>query len=195
MTIEERIAHIQEAVMEEARLEADSITKQHEKMLAGIFNQHRDEALRQSEVRIRGELINARQQQNMAASRAQIELKREYGKRQKELKKELFEEVEQKLQEYMKTDEYRKALVRYIEKALRFANGEELTIYINPTDADKKEYLEEHTGMKLTVSKEDFVGGVRAVVHGRNVLIDHAYKGALENEYQKFLFRGGVGIG
>ena len=95
----------------------------------------------------------------------------------------------------MKTDEYKRALVRYIEKALRFANGEELTIYINPTDADKKEFLEEHTGMKLTVSKEDFVGGVRAVVHGRNVLIDHAYKGELENEYQKFLFRGGVGIG
>ena len=195
MTIEERIAHIQESAMEEARLKADAITKQHEKMLAGIFNQHRDEAVRQSEVRIRGELINARQQQNMAASRAQIELKREYGKRQKELKKELFEEVERKLQEYMKTDAYEKALVPYIEKALRFANGEELTIYINPTDADKKDYLEEHTGMKLTVSKEDFVGGVRAVVHGRNVLIDHAYKGALENEYQKFLFRGGVGIG
>ena len=77
MTIEERIAHIQEAAMEEARMKADSITKQHENMLAGIFNQHRDEAVRQSEVRIRGELINARQQQNMAASRAQIELKRE----------------------------------------------------------------------------------------------------------------------
>ncbi len=195
MTLEERIAHIQEAAMEEARLKADAITKQHEKMLTGIFNQHRDEAVRQSEVRIRGELINARQQQNMAASRAQIELKREYGKRQKELKKELFEEVEKKLQEYMKTEEYEKNLVRYIEKALRFANGEELTIYINPTDADKKEYLEEHTGMQLTVSKEDFIGGVRAVIHGRNVLIDHAYKGALENEYQKFLFRGGVGIG
>ena len=195
MTIEERIAHIQEAAMQEARLKADAITKQHEKMLANIFNQHRDETVRQSEVRIRGELINARQQQNMAASKAQTELKREYGKRQKELKKELFEEVERMLREYMKTDAYEKALVKYIEKALRFANGEELTIYINPTDADKKDYLEEHTGMKLTVSKEDFVGGVRAVVHGRNVLIDHAYKGALENEYQKFLFRGGVGIG
>ena len=59
----------------------------------------------------------------MAASRAQIELKREYGKRQKELKKKLFEEVEQKLQEYMKTDEYKRALVRYIEKALRMFSG------------------------------------------------------------------------
>ncbi len=195
MTIEERIAHIQEAAMEEARMKADSITKQHENMLAGIFNQHRDEAVRQSEVRIRGELINARQQQNMAASRAQIELKREYGKRQKELKKKLFEEVEQKLQEYMKTDEYPRLLISYIEKAARFAGGAAMTIYINPTDADKKEYLEEHTGMALTVSKEDFIGGVRAVIQEKNILIDHAFKGAIENEYRKFLFKGGVQVG
>ena len=74
-------------------------------------------------------------------------------------------------------------------------NGEDLKIYINPSDADKKEWLEERTGMTLTVSKENFVGGVRAVVKGRNVLIDHAYKGALEEEFQDFMFRGGTGIG
>ena len=66
-----------------------------------------------------------------------------------------------------------------------------MTIYINPTDADKKEYLEEHTGMALTVSKEDFIGGVRAVIQEKNILIDHA----IENEYRKFLFKGGVQVG
>lgn len=99
------------------------------------------------------------------------------------------------LQEFMKTDEYKELLVAYIEKAARFTNGEDLKIYINPSDADKKEWLEERTGMTLTVSKENFVGGVRAVVKGRNVLIDHAYKGALEEEFQDFMFRGGTGIG
>lgn len=131
----------------------------------------------------------------MAVSKAQLELKREYGKRQKELKQELFQEVLKELQEFMKTDEYKELLVAYIEKAARFTNGEDLKIYINPSDADKKEWLEEHTGMTLTVSKENFVGGVRAVVKGRNVLIDHAYKGALEEEFQDFMFRGGTGIG
>ena len=32
-----------------------------------------------------------------------------------------------------------------------------------------KEYLEEHTGMSLTVSKEDFIGGVRAVIHDKRM--------------------------
>lgn len=123
------------------------------------------------------------------------ELKREIGAMHKDLKKQLFHEVELKLREFMKTEEYRDLLVKYIEKAAQFAGGEEMTIYINPTDADRKTYLEEHTGMELTISKEDFVGGVRAVIHKRNILIDHAYKGALESEYQKFLFRGGSAIG
>ena len=95
----------------------------------------------------------------------------------------------------MKTEEYPRLLISYIEKAARFAGGAAMTIYINPTDADKKEYLEEHTGMALTVSKEDFIGGVRAVIQEKNILIDHAFKGAIENEYRKFLFKGGVQVG
>ena len=85
-------------------------------------------------------------------------------------------------------------VVTYIEKAARFADGKEMTIYLNPSDARWKDYLEEHTGMKLTISKEDFIGGVRAVIHERNILVDYAFKGALENESQKFSFKGGAGI-
>ena len=45
--------------------------------------------------------------------------------------------------------------------------------------------------MELSVRKEGGKGGSGAVLRGRNILIDHAFKGALESEYQKFLFRGG----
>ena len=97
-----------------------------------------------------------------------------------------------KLLAFMRTEEYKEVLIRYIEKAAQFASGMAMTIYINPSDADKKTYLEERTGMTLTISKVDFIGGVRAVVPEKNVLVDYAFKGALENEYQKFQFRGGV---
>ena len=195
MTVEEKISHLQAAAMEEARAEGNAIMKQHEDALLGVFEQHRAELLRQSETRVKAERVGAQQQLNMAMSKAQLELKRELSKTQKELKKELFEEVREVVEEYMKTEEYPRLLISYIEKAARFAGGAAMTIYINPTDADKKEYLEEHTGMALTVSKEDFIGGIRTVVHERNILIDHAFKGAIEREYQKFVFKGGRGIG
>ena len=81
MTIDERVAHLQEAAMEEARAKANAIVKQHEQTLTNVLNQHKGEANRQSDVRIKAETVSARQQQNMAVSKAQLELKREYGKR------------------------------------------------------------------------------------------------------------------
>lgn len=138
MTLEQKIEHLKDAAMQEARAEGNAIMKQHEDALEGVFEQHRAEALRQSETRIKAEGINASQQLNMAMSKAQLELKRELSKTQKELKKELFLEVDEKVQEYMKTEDYKHLLVAYIEKAARFAGGEAMTIYINPTDADKR---------------------------------------------------------
>lgn len=192
MTIEEKIAHLQAASMEEARAEGNAIMNQHRDALEHLFEEHRAEAVRQSETRIKAETTNARQQLNMATSKAQIELKRELSKIQNELKKQLFMEVDQLMKEYMITEDYKRLLISYIEKAAKFANGEELTIYINPTDEGKKAYLEEHTGLTLTVSKEDFTGGIRAVIYGRNILIDYSFKGALESEHAKFLFEGGA---
>lgn len=181
--------------MLEARAQADAIIRQHRAALENINEQHRAEAVRQSETRIKAEETVIRQQFSMATSQAQLEMKREMGRAQKKYKKELFHEVREKLDDFMKTEEYKRVLISYIEKAATFAGGESMTIYINPTDEDKKEYLEEHTGMTLTVSKEDFTGGIRAVIHERNILIDYAFKGSLEREYQKFVFKGGTGSG
>ncbi|WP_049728471.1 V-type ATP synthase subunit E [Dorea sp. D27] len=194
MTLEEKISHLQSAAMEEARAQGNAIIKQHEEALQSVFEQHRAEAVRQSETRLKAETTNARQQLNMAASKAQLELKRELSRTQGELKNKLFDEVLRLIDDYMKTEDYKRLLIAYIENAAKFANGETMTLYLNPSDEDKMAYLQEHTGMTLTVSKEDFIGGIRAVIPGRNILIDHAFKGAVDNEYHKFSFKGGAGI-
>ena len=103
-----------------------------------MFEQHKLERKHQSELRIKSETVSTRQQLNMAVSKAQLEMKREAGKKHKLLKKALFAEVEEELQNFMKTEEYLELLEKYIEKAARFADGEEMTIYINQTDADKR---------------------------------------------------------
>lgn len=194
MTLEEKIAHLQESSMEEARSEGNQIIKSHADALEHIFNEHKAEALRQSETRIKSETTRARQQLNKAMAKSQIELKREQGKCQTELKNRLFEEVNDLINEYMKTPAYCDYLAAQIMNAAKFADGEDLTLFINPTDEDKKDALEARTGMKLTISREDFIGGIRAVIHERNILIDHSFKSAISTEYDKFLFIGGGSI-
>lgn len=194
MTLEEKIAHLQESSMEEARSEGNQIIKSHADALEHIFNDHKAEARRQSETRIKSETTRAKQQLNKAMAKSQIELKREQGKCQTELKNRLFEEVNELIINYMKTPQYIDYLSAHIMSAAQFADGEDLTIFINPTDEDKKADLESRTGMRLTVSREDFTGGIRAVIHERNILIDHSFKSAIGTEYDKFLFIGGGSI-
>lgn len=194
MTLDEKIAHLQATSMEEARAEGNSIIDSYRDALERVFQEHKEEMTRQSELRIKSENMNARQQLSQAAAKAQLELKRQYSKIAQELKDKVFDEAGILVQEYMKTEEYVSFLVACIRKALSFANGEPVTIYINPTDEARKDALEAETGTSLTVSKEDFIGGTRCVIRGRNVLIDNSFKTQLRNEYDNFMFRGGEGI-
>jgi vacuolar-type H+-ATPase subunit E/Vma4 len=195
LTIEEKIAHLQTAAMEDARKEGNSIIEKHRKAHEKVFEMHRVEALRQSETRIQAEVSSAKQQVNMAASRAQLELKRELGEVRMELRKKLFAEVDQLLEEYMDTEEYKTLLVKYIEKACKAAGNEELEIYINSSDEDIKAFLEKETNTKLIVSNEDFIGGIQAIIPARNILVDYSFKSSYETAKRDFLFNvGGAGI-
>ena len=50
MTLEEKIAHLQETVMTEARSEGNAIIDNHKKALESLFEKHKKEATAQSEV-------------------------------------------------------------------------------------------------------------------------------------------------
>lgn len=191
MTLNEKIEHLKTASMEEARAQGNAIIKERSDVLEKLFREHKETALTQAELTLKSETNNAKHELNKAMAKAQIDLKREQGRCQTELKNKLFTRIRVLLDEYMLTDDYEKLLEKQILNALAFAKDADMTIYINPSDADKKERLEMRTGTYLTVSKDDFVGGMRAVIHARHILIDHSFSSKLQEEYDTFLFLGG----
>ena len=193
MTLEEKIAHLRTSSMEQSRAEGNAIIDAHKEALEKVFEDHRAEALRQSETRIKAETTNARLSLNQAAAKSQLEIKRRQGKVQQELKDKIFEEVMGLVNDYMKTEAYGDFLVKCIRQAMHFAGQDPVTIYINPSDETKRPDLEDATGVHLTVSAEDFIGGVRAVIRSRNILIDNSFRTQLRNEYDRFIFLGGDG--
>lgn len=191
MTLEEKITHLQSVSMEQARSEGNAIIDSHREVLDKLFEDHKAEALRQAETRIKAETINAKQKLNQATARSQIDIKRRYGQVQAELKDKLFEEVNQLVLDFMQTEQYDDYLICCIKEAIRFAGNDRVTIYINPSDESKISDLRDATGVQLSVSAIDFIGGVRSVIRSRNVLIDHSFQTAIKNEYDKFVFLGG----
>ena len=193
MTLEEKIADLRTASMEQARAEGNASIDSHREALEKVFEDHKAEALRQSETRIKAETTNARLSLNQAAAKSQLEIKRRQGKVQQELKDKIFEEVMGLVKDYMKTEAYDDFLIKCIRQAEEFAGQDPVVIYINPSDEQKRSDLADTTGVHLTVSAEDFIGGVRAVIRSRNILIDNSFKTQLRNEYDKFIFLGGEG--
>ena len=194
MTLEEKIARLRTTSMKEARAEGNAIIDNYREALQKVLEDHKEEALRQSETRIKAETVSARQQLNQAQARSQLELKRMQGKIQQDLKDKIFEEAAALVQNFMKTEAYKDYLVKRIRKAVAFAGKDAMIIYINPSDESLHSHLEEACGVKLTISDEDFMGGIRTVIRSRNILIDDSFKTALRNEYDKFFFSGGGGI-
>ena len=193
MTLEEKITHLQTAAMEQARAEGNAIIDSHRAALEKVFADHKKEAEHQAELRVREEMTRTKLALNQAKAKSQLEIKRRRGKVQQELKEKVFREAMELVREYMKTGAYDAFLEKCIRRAETYAGDDLAVIYLNPSDEGKKEELEEKTGVSLQIYPEDFIGGVRAEIQSRNILIDHSFQTQLRDEYEKFMFTGGDG--
>lgn len=112
MTLEEKITHLKTTSMEQARAEGNAIIDSHREALDKVFEDHKAEALRQSETRIKAETTNAKLALNQALAKSQLEIKRKQGKIQQELKDKIFEEAQDLIHAFMKTEAYDDFLIR-----------------------------------------------------------------------------------
>lgn len=194
MTLEEKIAYMQAATMEDARANNSRIVESYRDALEKLFNDHKSESLLLSKTQIKSETVNARQQLNQASAKAHLDLKREESRLTQTLKDNIFKEVKALVLEYMKTAEYEAYLVECIQGVIKIAGDGDKTIYLNPSDAHLKASLEAATGETLNVNDKDFFGGIRTIIPARNILIDDSFETKLWNEYNEFIFSGGDSV-
>ena len=190
MNIDEKIKHIQDVTMTRARQEGNDTVNRYRQNLEDLFRKHQEETDAQCEQRIKSETTAAKFRLNAAMSKGALKLRRELSGVQREVKRELFSDVRDRIDEFMKTDEYIDLLDEYIIKAAHYAQGKDILIYLGRSDADKKEILERRTGLSLMVSEEEFIGGIRAVIPEHNMLVDYSFQNAIEREYEDYTFGG-----
>ena len=188
MTTEEKLKHFLDVTVENANAKSVETIEEYKQGLKKVFESHKEDALRKQELQIKLSEENLRKEKNSEVSKQQIEIKKELGKKQEELKSLLFHEVENKLEEYMSTKEYWKYLIDHIIEAKKFAQDEEIQIYIDPADEEALESLEKATGTQISVSEYSFHGGIRAVIRSKNILIDQSFETRLNEAKDGFSF-------
>ena len=191
MTIEEKLQHFYDVSVEEASGSASQALKEHKKHLAKMFSDHKQTRQQDAKAQIKAETENAKREVNKALSAQQLTLKRNLTARENELKDELFVEVKERLTQFMSTTEYEDYLVRKIKEAVDFAKDDELFIFLSPEDEGLKHTMMARTGFPVQISKEPFIGGIRATIPSKNILIDNSFMESLHTLRKEFSFDGG----
>lgn len=186
MTLDEKLDNFYNSAIEDATAQSVKILDSYEVSLKQMAEEKKNSLKKQAEQRIHTESDNLLREKNKKLSNESMNIKRAISEKTKEKVDILFDDVEKRLSSYMKTPEYQNFLINKIKEAVAFANNDEITIYINPTDAHLKSALEAATQVELTISSIDFLGGIRCVITEKHILIDNSFISKLKEEKSNF---------
>ena len=157
-----------------------------------MLEKHKESQTRNAENDIKAETENVRREINKALSAEMITLKRDWSQKQNQLADQLFAEVKEHLEAFTATPEYLDYLAEKIREARDFAGKDELHIYLSASDNDKLDTMTQKTGFPLEVSEESFIGGIKATIPGKNILIDNSFQENFNAVRGEFKFDGGL---
>lgn len=191
MDLEDKFAYFETQVNKQAQDIIDEQVNQYRATLQKDY----DEFVKNTNQEFDAKFVNAkkdmRKDLNKNISQSQIHLQRDLYLQEEKLKKTLFAEFNDAIQNYMQTDEYRNQLVVMINNLKDYAekNREELVVYINHSDQGIIETLLEETNANIQISDREFLGGVRGVLKDRQVLIDYSFSTLLANVEDSFTIK------
>jgi vacuolar-type H+-ATPase subunit E/Vma4 len=174
--------------MEDARTRSAKMLDEYTEALEQTFSEHQADSKRRAEHQVALESERIEREINKKLSLEQIGMKRDFGKKQDELKDKLFSELRDKLAAFMESAEYTKLLEKQIQEAKTLAGKEFITIYIDPADEEKINKLAILSGSDIQVSEYSFLGGTRAVIPSRHILIDNSFQTKLAEAKRDFRF-------
>lgn len=186
MDINRKLDIFYRAVMEAADAKSAELLEEQGKGFERELEEYEVSRKQEEQRRIRQAEEKLRREVNRTTAAQLLELKKEYHSSQEECREELFSIVQEKLAAYRATDAYARQLSEMARRAKDFAKGAELTIYLSPADAAHSAALAAETGCPVLVGDEDFIGGIRAVIPEKNVLLDESFSTKLAREREEW---------
>lgn len=191
MDLEEKFAYFETQINEQAQATIDEQVNSYKATLQKDFDEFAERTQNEYDIKFENAQKDMRKELNKNTSQSQIHQQRDLYLQEEKLKKSLFSEFNNAIQDYMKTDEYSAQLVKMIHNLKGFVedSDEEFVIYINHSDQHLLNQLKEKTDANIQISDREFIGGVRGVLKERQVLIDYSFTTLLANVENNFTIK------
>ena len=183
MTIDEKLQHFMDVTTEKVNAENAKQMQEYEQGLEKVYEDYKETALRKSELALKLKEESLKKQMNADLAAEQILIREQTGKLLRELDEKLSSAVKGKLERYMATSAYETYLVNQTREIVKFADGDDVTVYIDPEDICHKNAISAGANVAVTVSEYSFGGGVRAVISKRGILIDQSFDTKLKEAF------------
>lgn len=191
MDINDKLEYFRSLTIEETTKQSEQILKNYQDALDKIFEEHKQEKIRQADLQIKAESEQLKRSKNISISQEQLALKRELVKKQNLIREKIFVELKNLLGQFTDTSEYNDLLINQINEAKKIAKGEDIIIYIDPADSSRLMSLEVATNSKLKINESSFLGGTRAFIPSKSILIDNSFETKLADLKSNFPSNGG----
>ncbi len=186
MTTDEKLRNFYESSLQSARDEAQRLMEEKEAAMDKLLQEHKEQKDRQAAEELSAEEKNIVRENNKEVSAKILEIKKQYSETRDRLICQLFSLVEEKLRQYRQTGDYGDLLVKQIRDAQAFAGDDPVSIFVDPSDELLIPVLKTTTNAQISVSDVSLLGGIRAEIPSRNILIDNSFCKQLEDLKENF---------
>jgi hypothetical protein len=189
MTLDEKLTNFTEYCVLAAKKKSEELILQQQTALDKDFEAYTVKSQEIADTQIKIEKENLEKKLNKELSNEQLHSKQLIGEARTELTDKLFVELSDKISNFINTKEYIELISSQIEYALKFADGDELIIYVDSTDESRlHELCARHQTDCIKISEHSFMGGTKALLPKKNILIDNSFAKKLETAKLRFMF-------
>jgi len=198
MNVTHKLEYFSKAALEDATRQRDAIRGQMDREMEKSLDAVRREAAKQAQARLQSERYKAEQLKNREAIKASAEAKKSLIGLRRQLTGQLFQRVAGRISQFTASTGYTDYLEKDIRAAMSRYQTQQEPFRILLTARDMA--LAAELSLRLNLardtfqeSREDFAGGFKLHLTGKNALEDHSFLSRLEEERANFtLFKTDV---
>lgn len=187
MTIEDKLQHFMDVSVNGAHEKGQQMLDEYKTSIDKLYEQHKAEALNTANTYIKTTKRGIKRNISKDYAQQQLNIKRQLIDKQEEIMEKIFIEVIELLNNFKSTPEYTSLLLKHIKDSLEIAGNNPIDIFIDPEDSDKLTILEEKSKCKININDKPFMGGIKAIIPSKNIIIDNSFESKYSLEKENFV--------
>ena len=143
-----------------------------------------DEIIEDVNTMLDRELIEMKNKISIEVSRKELEERKSFYRRRKDIMKDMFKECRKRLIEFSKSEEYKQSLKQYTHEIIKTLDSQDIILYVKEDDLKYMEIIQKEFTDKFEIktAKDIIIGGIRGYSQIKRLIADETLDAKLKEQ-------------